>query len=268
MLLSTFTFWLIWYLEWELIPRNNPFLNTHGSVQDLVNQSASLRLLQLSVFSSSLQPHLTAFNIVLFCSTVSCRLCFTKITWASGNTAYNLLIHESSTYQVTIPDSQTGQTPQARGGGVGSQQTHNTPFHKGSFTSVAHALWIHCSPVLRYQCLSPLTMSSEEFTSTSWSQPLPSATGFWCCMSQTRKVAQVAIKWSISHHKPILQKNIVVPGIISYWKRPHFLRHLPNSTEVFYPKPSLFHSNFSSFVWLLFCLSLCRSGFAVRVMQN
>lgn len=154
-----------------------------------------------------------------------------------------------------------------RQGEAGSQQIHNTWFQKGCFTSVSHALWILCSPVLMYQWLSPLTMSSKDFTSTKQSQPFPLASGFWCCMSQIGNFAGLAMKWTISHHKTLLQRNIVLSRIISHWKHPHFLRlkgHLPNFTEVFCPKPSLFYSNFSCFVSFLFCISLYRSGFAAK----
>lgn len=217
-------------------------------------------LLQLSFFSSSLQPHLTAFNIVPFCSTGSCRLCFTKIT----------LPIISLYMTVTLIKSQSRIAKQVRlhrQGEAGSQQIHNTWCHKGCFTSISQALWIHCSPVLMYQWCSPLTTSSKDFTSTNWSQPLPLASGFWFYTSQMGQFAEVAIKWTISYHKPILQMNIVLSGIISCWKHPHFLRlkgYLPNFTEAFCPELSLFHSNFSCFVSFLFCLSPCRSGFAVK----
>lgn len=143
-----------------------------------MSQTASVMLFQLSLFSSSLQLHLTAFNIAAFCSTGSCRFCFSKITWATGSTAYHLLVGDSSTYQVTILDIQTGQTPWA--GEAGKQKMKNTWLHKGCFTSASHALQRHCSPVLVYQWLSPLTTSSKDFTRTNLSQSLSLASGFRC----------------------------------------------------------------------------------------
>lgn len=205
---------LSYLTERELVNRNNPFLSTHTTA--LMSQTASVMLFQLSLFSSSLQLHLTALNIVAFCSTGSCRFCFSKTTWATGSTAYHLLVGDSSTYQVTIPDLQTGQTPQA--GEAGKQKMQNTWWHKGSFTSASHALQSHCRPVLVYQWLTPLITSSKDFTRPNLSQSLSLASGFWCSTVQMQKFSGVSVNQTISHPKPVLQMNMaLLPGMISCW---------------------------------------------------
>ena len=111
----------------------------------------------------------------------------------------------SSYMKVAFLKSQSWIAKQVRLGRqeeASSQQALNAWFHKGCFTTVSHTLWIHCSPVLTCQWLSPLTISSADFTSSNWSQPLPLASGFWYCISQIGKFAGVAIKQTISHHKP------------------------------------------------------------------
>lgn len=126
---SKYFYFLNYLTEWELVTRNNPFLSTHMTA--LMSQTASVMLLQLSLFSSSLQLHLTALNIVAFCSTASCRFCFSQITRATGSTAYHILVGDSSTYQGTVPESQTGQTPRA--GEAGKQKMQESRTCRTSF---------------------------------------------------------------------------------------------------------------------------------------
>lgn len=155
---SKYFYFLNYLTEWELVTRNNPFLSTA-----LKSQTASVMLLQLSLFSSSLQLHLTALNIVAFCSTGSCS---SQITLAA-------LPIMSLRVTAALSKAQTQRARQVRLHGQGRQEMQNTGLHKGSFSSASPALQSHCSPVLMYQWLSPLTMSSKDFTMTNLSQSFP-----------------------------------------------------------------------------------------------
>lgn len=213
--------WLIWYLDWELISRNNPFLNIRDSMQCLM--SHSIMLLQLPFFSSSLQPRLPAFDIAPFCLQDP----------AGYNTSqWSRCLSSPPVWQQSLSSRNLREPNGSGSAGWGCRQPAGTQldFAKAVFPLCHMPLELAAVPFV-----VPVAQATDHAFSRFCKHQLQSASSVSQRLSvlpvPVGKFAEVAIKSTINHHKPFLQMNAALSGIISCWKHPHSPR-LQGSSQI------------------------------------